>query len=67
MTGHRFGEATKYDLIEKYDSKIDGLLGFSLPSAPGHIDPGHTLFTNMIDQGLLAQPVFAFYLNRYHY
>ena len=58
-----FAEATDEPRDAFVDAKFDGILGMGYPSnATGGVAP---VFNNMITQGLVEKPVFAFFLDRY--
>jgi len=60
IEGQLFGEATSEPGLAFAFGRFDGILGLGYDSiAVNHIPPP---FYNMIDQGLLDEPVFAFYL-----
>ena len=62
IKGQTFAEVTNEVQDFWISPLVDGLLGMAFPacSTSGAIPP----FQNMIQQGLVPQPVFAFYLNR---
>lgn len=57
-----FGEATKLPGLTFAMAKFDGLLGMGFDTIA--VDHPATPFKNMIDQNLVKEPVFSFYLNR---
>ena len=46
------------------NEKYDGILGMAWSSIA--VDKAQPVFNNMVDQNLVAKPVFGFYLNRYY-
>ncbi|GAB6023676.1 hypothetical protein CHUAL_008439 [Chamberlinius hualienensis] len=57
-----FGEATYVPNIAYLAMKFDGILGLGLDSQSVHdVSP---VFYNMVEQGLVEQPVFSFYFSR---
>ena len=53
-----FGEATDIEMKQK----ADGIAGMAWPAISQGVTP---LFQEMIAQGVVDNPVFGFYLNRY--
>ena len=45
------------------DDKFDGILGMGWPAIA--VDKVAPVFQNMVAQGLVAKPVFGFYLDRF--
>ena len=62
IKGQTFAEVTNRVRDLSSNPIVDGILGMAFPacSTSGATPP----FQNMIQQGLVSQPVFAFYLNR---
>ncbi|CAI8042215.1 Cathepsin D [Geodia barretti] len=57
-----FGEATEQPGSTFIDDKFDGILGMGWPAIA--VDKVAPVFQNMVAQGLVAKPVFGFYLDR---
>lgn len=57
-----FGEATTLPGITFVMAKFDGLLGMGFDTIS--VDQAVTPFANMVNQGLVPEPIFSFYLNR---
>ena len=62
VTNQTFGEATSLPGITFVAAKFDGILGMGFDTISQ--DAVKTPFHNMIDQKLVSEPVFSFYLNR---
>lgn len=62
VTNQTFGEATSLPGITFVMAKFDGLLGMGFDTIS--VDGAVTPFKNMIDQKLIPEPIFSFYLNR---
>ena len=63
VKGQTFAEATHQPGLAFIAAKFDGILGMAWPKIS--VDQVEPVFQKMIDQGLVKNAIFAFWLDRY--
>lgn len=62
VTGQVFAEITTVPVTTATNVSFDGVLGMGWSAIA--VDGVKTVFDNMIQQGAVSQPIFAFYFSR---
>ena len=58
-----FGEALDIHILNDFQNPSDGILGMAWPGL-NNVKGMSVVFQQMIDQGVVDEPVFGFYINR---
>lgn len=62
VTAQKFAEAVEQPGDAFVNAKFDGILGMAWPSIS--VDGAVPFFNNLVQESLVTQPVFGFYLDR---